>query len=46
MRINYLQLKNFRQYKDMKIEFKKNDKGDLHIFIAANCQAKCNTFEK
>ena len=42
MRINYLQLKNFRQYKDMKIEFKKNDKGDLHIFIANNGSGKTN----
>ena len=40
MRINYIQLKNFRQYKDMKIELMKNDKGDLHIFIANNGSGK------
>lgn len=42
MRISKIKIKNFRQLKDLEIEFEKQEKRDLHIFLGQNGAGKSN----
>lgn len=42
MRVSSIEIKNYRQYKDQKFEFKKNGEHDLHLIIASNGVGKTN----
>lgn len=43
MRLEKITVNNFRQLKNIEIEFKKNKESDLHILIAKNGTGKTNT---
>lgn len=43
MRIESIEIKNFRQYQSVKLEFKRNPKvGDIHIILGENGEGKTN----
>lgn len=42
MRISSIEIKNYRQYKYLKLDFEKRSKNDLHIIIADNGVGKTN----
>lgn len=42
MRIDKISMKNYRQFRDVKIEFNKSTGKDLHIIVATNATGKTN----
>ena len=42
MRIDKIEIKNFRQYRDVTFEFKNNENEDLHIILGKNGMGKTN----
>ena len=42
MRITSIELQNFRQYQNLKLEFPKTTSNDLHIIVADNGVGKTN----